>query len=257
LPGFRVKKSERVVMKILDQLIQAVETEARPESVLIGPYLAAVVIKGPAAKAKRCGMATVFAEHEPAREPIDEPGLLEERPVKDLCRLARSKRPLEASVGMATINACLPVDTSRFSDINAFEILAEKCRDKNLTLIGHFPFADKLKSACKNCWTLELNPRKGDLPANAAIQVIPNSQIIGITASAFLNHTIERLLELSRGKYVMVIGPTSPLSTILFEYGVSAIAGAWVNDTTAAIRTISQGATYRMLKGVRKVVMQK
>jgi uncharacterized protein (DUF4213/DUF364 family) len=239
---------------IIEKLISAIhleKIEKKPDRVLIGAYLAAVVVDA------RCGLATVHAEHRHGEDPVREPGSFEEKPINQLAGLALSDKPLEACLGMAAINAAVPTDPSRLEEKNSFNILAEKASGKNLTVVGHFPFAEELKPLCKNCWVLELEPKPGDLPAEAAEQVIPESDVVGVTASAFSNHTIDRLLELSSGKYVMVLGPTAPLSEILFEFGISSIAGTWVTDIKAAIRSISQGASFRQVKGVKKVVMEK
>ncbi len=240
---------------IIDKLIEAVSVEknieGKPEKVLIGAYLGAVVVDA------RCGLATVYAEHRHGEDPVREPGGFEEKPINQLAALALSDRPLEVCLGMAAINAAIPTDPSRFQEKNASEILAEKACGKSLALIGHFPFARDLKAVCKNCWILELAPKPGDLPAEAAEEVIPKSDVVAITASAFSNHTIDKLLELASGKYVMVLGPTAPLSDVLFEFGISSIAGSLVTDIQAALRTISQGASFRQVKGVKKVVMEK
>jgi uncharacterized protein (DUF4213/DUF364 family) len=55
----------------------------------------------------------------------------------------------------------------------------------------------------------------------------------------------------------MILGPSTPLSPVIFEHGVAMLSGAWVVDEEAAIRTISQGATFQQVEGVRLVAMSK
>lgn len=103
---------------------------------------------------------------------------------------------------------------------------------------------------------LELHPREGDLPAAQAATVLPQADVVAITASAIVNHTIEPLLALCRpGATTMVLGPSAPLSPVLFRHGVTAIAGSLVVDIDAALRCLSQGATFRQMGGIRPVVM--
>jgi hypothetical protein len=54
-----------------------------------------------------------------------------------------------------------------------------------------------------------------------------------------------------------LIGPTSPLSPILFEYGIDAICGSEVIDEDKLIQSISQGATFKEVSGVRLLTLKK
>lgn len=55
----------------------------------------------------------------------------------------------------------------------------------------------------------------------------------------------------------LLIGPTTPLSPVLFERGVDIISGAVVEDIASILRGLSQGANFHQLRqmGVRLVSM--
>jgi len=55
----------------------------------------------------------------------------------------------------------------------------------------------------------------------------------------------------------VMIGPTSPLTPVLFDYGVDVIGGSKVIDPEKAIRSIREGATFQQVKGVRHLNMSK
>ena len=80
--------------------------------------------------------------------------------------------------------------------------------------------------------------------------ILPQCEVVGITGTSFINHTLEGLLSLCKGAYVVLIGPTSPLSPILFDYGINAICGSKIIDPDQLIRSISEGATFKEVKGV-------
>jgi uncharacterized protein (DUF4213/DUF364 family) len=94
--------------------------------------------------------------------------------------------------------------------------------------------------------------------AEAAADLIPQAEVVAITGSTLVNHTLDDLLALCRrGVEVMVLGPTTPLSPILFEHGATLISGTLVTDEALALRAIAQGAAFRQVGGVRLLTMVK
>jgi uncharacterized protein len=53
----------------------------------------------------------------------------------------------------------------------------------------------------------------------------------------------------------MVLGPSTPLSPVLFLHGASIISGTGVVDEAAVLRSVSQGATFQQVEGVRLLTM--
>jgi hypothetical protein len=158
---------------------------------------------------------------------------------------------------MATINSLIDIDESKCIEKNAFEILLEKGEGKNVAVVGHFPWIPKLRGKVQNLWVLEQRLREGDLPAGEADRILPQCDVVGITGTSFINHTLEGLLALCKKAFVVLIGPTSPLSPILFDYGIDAICGAEVVDVDKVIRSISEGATFKEVSGVRLLTLSK
>jgi uncharacterized protein (DUF4213/DUF364 family) len=159
---------------------------------------------------------------------------------------------------MATINSLLEIDERRCLDLNAGDLIAEKGKDKRVAIIGHFPFIPKLRDVTKELWVIEKNPREGDFPETEAESLVLKADVVGITGTAFTNHTIEYLLKLCSPKaYIVVLGGTAPLSPILFDYGVDAVSGTKVVNPELTLRCVSEGATYRQIKGVQKLTMMK
>ena len=73
--------------------------------------------------------------------------------------------------------------------------------------------------------------------------------MVCLTGTSLINHTIEELLSLSRESFVVLTGPTSPLTPLLFDYGIDVICGTRVIDPEETLRYISQAATFRQLHG--------
>jgi hypothetical protein len=138
------------------------------------------------------------------------------------------------------------------------DVLIEHGRGKNVALVGHFPFIPKLRSAVGQLWVIEQRPTKGEYSAESAAALIPKADVVAITSSALINHTLDGLLALCRPEaLVMLLGPSTPLSPVLFDHGVTILSGARVVDETAALRTIGQGASFQQVEGVRLLTFRR
>jgi uncharacterized protein (DUF4213/DUF364 family) len=164
---------------------------------------------------------------------------------------------MEASIGMATINSLIQVDESRCDNDNAGDILAQKGRGKNIAVVGHFPFTNKLRAVARNLWVVEQKPRGEDLPAESAIDVLSQADIVGLTGTSLINHTFEDLIELCKDKFVVMVGPTSPLSPVLFDYGIDVISGIRVVQPQQMVACITEGAMFKQIKGLKYLSIRK
>ena len=233
-------------MSLLNDLISSLPEDAPVRSVLVGLHWVVVC-------SRACGMASALqSEHSHGTPDVREAGNLHLKSARDLVELIHSNSSLEASIGMAAINSLLEVDESQGVEINAADVLAERGRGKNVALIGHFPFISKLRQSVGNLWVIEKRPAGSDYPAHAAQELLPQADVVAITGTALINHTLEELLGLCQpGATVMVLGPSTPLSPVLFDYGIDIISGTRVLDETDVMRTVGQGASFRQVEGVK------
>lgn len=185
-------------------------------------------------------------------------GCLHTKTARELAEYAYSDNLLEASIGVAAINSLLEVDESRAVEINAVEVLIEHGRDKSVALVGHFPFIPKLRPAVGQLWVIEQRPAEGEYPAESAADLIPQANVVAITSSTLINHTLDGLLALCHPEaLVMMLGPSTPLSPVLFNYGVSILSGSRVMDEAAVLRTVGQGANFQQVEGVRLLTLRR
>jgi len=108
-------------------------------------------------------------------------------------------------------------------------------------------------------WVLELNPKEDDFPASAAPEIIPQADILAITATTLINHTFEEVLALRKpGAKVLLLGPSTPLSPLLFKHGIDVLSGTVVKEPDRVIALVRQGATFRQIRnhGVRLVTIE-
>ncbi|VUT23940.1 MAG: hypothetical protein MOIL_00249 [Candidatus Methanolliviera sp. GoM_oil] len=184
---------------------------------------------------KNCGVAKNYGTMHESR--VKDLGELTGKTAIELAKYAKSWNMIEAGIGLAAINSLIE---PRGKKLNTLDFLLENADGKKIAMVGHFPKVSTLRDRADELWILEKNPRSGDLPDTACEYLIPNADIVVITSSAIINKSIERLLELSNG-YTIVLGPSTPMSPVLFEYGVDMIAGIKVIDEERMMKKIVQG----------------
>lgn len=235
---------------ILDNLLESIDGDVGVRSILVGAHWTVVCSRG-------CGLASTMLSEKPhGHEAVREVGNLHKKSARELAAFAHSHNPLEASIGWAAINSLVQVDTDSAIVADAGEVLLQHGVDKNVALVGHFPFIPELRQTAGNLWVIEMHPAEGEYPASAATDLIPQADVVALTGSALINHTLDGLLSLCQpDALVMVLGPTTPLSTVLFNHGATIISGSNVVDEAAVMQTVGQGATFRQVEGVQKLTL--
>ncbi len=119
--------------------------------------------------------------------------------------------------------------------------------------------AENLRSACgeETYQDLLCYARSLVQSAEAAEDILPRADVVGLTGTSLINHTFPRLMELCRGKFVVMVGPTSPLSPVLFDYGVDVISGIKVAQPETMVACITEGAMFKQIEGLKYLSMKK
>jgi len=226
-------------MNLINDLISAVgKSEAPVKDVRVGVSWTAVL-------GKHCGLSKTYGVPVAHGNYTRDMGRLTEKTTLELAEYAKSWNLIEASIGVAAINSM--VEPKGETGINALDIIIERGRNKKITMVGTFPLIPEIRSVAKELWVLELdpyriNPKDGILIETSAEYIIPESDMVVITGSTLINKSMERLLELSRlGKaYTIILGPSTTMCEVLFDYGANMLAGVEVADPDAILKKISQ-----------------
>jgi hypothetical protein len=149
---------------------------------------------------------------------------------------------------------------NRLQQVNAFDVLLQRGKNKNISIIGHFPFVEllKRKKIARNLWVFELKPKTDDdlLPEHIPVYV-PESDIVLMSGTTLIHHTFENISSFFNGSFNIMAGPSTPLSPILFDFGIDMISGTVVTDTEKARESFSRGAKFREAQGLRFVSLFK
>jgi uncharacterized protein (DUF4213/DUF364 family) len=170
-------------------------------------------------------------------------------PLRDLAQCVKSWEFYEAGLGLAAINAWynsydnlralgIKISDKQFVEDRSSDpliVLQNEIRGKAVTVIGHFPYIDKLFAPICDLSVIEkFNPSDGDFPDQAADYLLPESDYVLIASYAFVEKTLPRYLELSRGAAVTILGPATPVTPVLHGFGARDLAGFYIKDGDAA-----------------------
>lgn len=254
-PGSSNKLSH---MKLYEDLLKTAP-DGNVLEVCVGLNWTAVVVE--VGGERRCGLAsTLVGDHPHGEMDVQHAGELEGFSARELAALVQSGKPTQTSIGAAALNALLPPKPERWVDANASEIIAGHGRGRHVALIGHFPFAGELRGQVGRLDVLEMNPVEGEHPAEAAPEVLPQADVVAITSMTLLNGTFETLRALCAPEaLVLLLGPSTPLSPVVFGHGVDILSGSVVTAIEPVLRTVRQGGNFRQVHraGVRLVTMRK
>ena len=175
-------------------------------------------------------------------------------PLKELAQAAKSWNLTEAGFGMAAVNASYNTPR-RLEMLNAYEPFDNYCTDgvdlrgKHIGVVGHLNMPASVYEQAASLRILERNPRPGDYPDSACDWLIPQCDVVIITASTLVNKTLPHLLELSQNAYTILAGPSCPMCPELLNFGIDRIAGLVVTDVPGMkekIRREISGPPYPM-----------
>ncbi|PWH16531.1 MAG: hypothetical protein DDG58_09460 [Ardenticatenia bacterium] len=248
-------------MALLDDLL-ATLPDGTVSEVRVGAFWTAVVaeVQG----RRRCGLASTLGSendhHHTGTDDVADAGCLTGYTAHQLAALVHSSSALEVSIGMAAVNALLTPHPEHCVELNAEEVILTEGAGRRVAVVGHFPFLPRCRVVAGTLWVLEKRPQGDDLPAEAAREVLPQADVVAMSATTLMNRTFDELIALCRpDALVLMLGPSTPLSPVLFDYGVHILSGSLVEDIDAVLRAVSEGANFRQVRryGVRLVTMRK
>ena len=174
---------------------------------------------------------------------LDHAGTYQGRPAIQLLDWAASNNLAQASVGWAAINALLNRGYPEGENIG--DAVSCNSQDK-VGMIGFFcPLAAKFSRLAKEFYIFEKRPAPGANVHNAAEmdELLPQCDIVVLSATSLVNHTAESILALcSNAREIIMVGASTPMAgPILRRYGVTMLAGTEICNGDLALRIVAQG----------------
>ena len=212
--------------ELYDLLIDGINTDAVVTNTLMGDCWTAVETEN------RFGMAMTT--------PVDTAPRMLDRdycrmPLKELAAAAKSWNLTEAGFGMAAINAFYNTPT-QLERLGAYEPFENYCTDgldlrgKHIGVVGHLNMPATVYEQTASIRILERSPRPSDYPDSACDWILPQCDVVIMTASTLVNKTLPHLLDLCKNAYTILAGPSCPMCPLLLELGIDRIAGLVITD---------------------------
>jgi uncharacterized protein (DUF4213/DUF364 family) len=152
-----------------------------------------------------------------------------------------SKESLKVSVGMACLKSILP-HIQVFDEGNAIDRHREEAHTRPTCFIGHFNEAEKWRSEGDPVNIIELFPRPGDIHWNDSHEILAKAELVFLTGLTLVNNTFDEVIRRTpKAKHRIIMGPTVPMSTVLFDFGVDHIGVTLIKDPVATIVYCSRG----------------
>ena len=193
-------------------------------------------------------------------------GDLEGKPVSEILKYALHTNVLKSAIGVAAANAISQLIIESESE-NEYQIVRD--RDgfdlleiepgETVSLIGAFgPYIRRLKMMGnpfsiveKNPQTLRLDEMKYFKSQTEMATALKESDVVIITGTAIVNHTIDHILSyISDRQRTAIIGPTaSMIPDTFFKRGVNVMAGVRILNADGMNKILKQGGSaYHLLK---------
>jgi uncharacterized protein len=169
------------------------------------------------------------------------------RPLSQVAGLLQEKTIISRSIGLAALNACLgkpPI--IRHGGVQ--DLLPELAQGKKVVVVGDFPFVPSLTKIASRLDLLELKPNSSALETQHWDLALGRCDLAIITATALLTGYLTRFMATATQATKVILGPSTPLSPVLFSLGADILAGSLVARPGPVFGAIAAGESFRTIK---------
>lgn len=230
-----------------DILTAMIQTMPRPDAVI------EEVAEGPIFVGVRAGGRTGISSLLGARPMKHESRLGPEavgRTVAQVAGYLHGSSPFAAAIGIAALNAGTAPDPDGLPDDgkSAEHLIADLGRNREVGIVGEFPFVDSLREKAAAIHLFELREVRGSAPEDRWAETLARLDVLAITGTAILTRKLAYFLAGAPEAVKIIVGPTTPLSPALFRFGADYLCGSVIADSGPVLEGIRSGLHFRALK---------
>lgn len=226
-----------------DLLRSLLRPDAVVEQVVAGPKFIAVTAGG------RMGLASLLGARAKADE-VDLGAKLIGHSVAQAAAYLASASPFAISLGLAALNAANTPDPANLtaSDAPAEALIVQLGRDKTVGLVGEFPFVVTLREQVGTLHLFELRDVPGTVPRDQWDKTLAGLDVLALTGTALLTRQMGYFLKQAARAVTVVLGPSTPLSQTLFDFGADHLCTSVVTEPERVAQGIRAGLSFRAVK---------
>ena len=245
-----------IVDELIDQALAMVQSR-KVIDVRAGLGYTCVMLEGGA-----CGLAYTFRnELGSCCGILDVAGNLIGMNADKIIPWAKESDRLKAAIGLAAVNAVINDPGKNWDTGNVLNAFTLQESD-TFGMVGEFnPILSKVKFMTKNIYVFEQNVPEGSelYPADTIPHFLPRCDVVVITATSVINHTIDEVISYCKNaKEVCIVGPSTPLCPEVFrKYNITLLAGSVVKNPRLILQIVSQGGgTMSMKPAIEQVIVR-
>ena len=155
-------------------------------------------------------------------------------------------------MGLATANALANVRPSQAIPGDVLNALRLSPSDK-IGMVGYFmPLLRPLRAAVATVEIFEEQQSSNNevFPSEAAYDRLSSCDIVLITSTSLINHSLDDLLEASQScRDIVLLGSSTPLLHEAFQdTPITYLSGITINDSNGILQVVSEGGGTRLFK---------
>jgi uncharacterized protein (DUF4213/DUF364 family) len=177
-------------------------------------------------------------------------GTLAGRQAAELVPLLRSENIVEASIGLATVNALSRWEGPAGSTNEDLVELLGIGPHERVGMVGDItPVLDRIRQYADSCFVFDDGKQgeEGITETSLQEEILPQCDVVVLSATSLLNKTFDRLVKLSvKAREICLMGPSTPLIPEVFQgSGVTLLAGRRFTDPDRLLQVVSEAGGTR------------
>jgi len=244
--------------ELYDRLITGIPEELHVKRAVAGSFWTAVE--------SELGVGVAGTAKSMTRPPLAR-FTLEGAPLRQVAALSKSWNFVEASIGVAALNAyynspeiarkngvLFDEGDDRLND--PYIVYRNFVRDKKVACIGSN--STVVESLLKDVAEVSLLGEEfGSFPVQAADYLLPEQDLVYLPCYSEITKELPRYLSLCQNTVAVVCGPSITMSPLLFDYGAFDLAGLVITDADMAFESACGTAVKKMFAAGKKASLRK